>query len=309
MAPTMKYLNKLSGKRVLVLGGTSGIGFCVAEAALEHGAHVTVSSSNPDRVANVVERLKKAYPESSTGGVGGGGAVAGHVCDLSQIDRLEENLDGLLKVAAATGGEEGGSDGKISHVVITAGDVPHLPRLSEMTVEAIRDGGSTRFYTPLILAKLLHKYMDFDPANSFTFTGGVIARKPMPGATLGTVYASALEGVMRGLALDLKPLRVNIVEPGSVGTELVDKMAASQFTNFVNSPAGQGQSSAGKAGIGNPEDMAKIFRAKMDEAAKSSTLTGTVASPEDVAETYIGVMKDTFVAGAVVETSGGRLLV
>lgn len=286
MATTLKYLNKLAGKRVLVLGGTSGIGFCVAEAALEHGAHVTVSSSNPDRVAAAVERLKRAYPESSTAtadvgvGVGGGGSVVGHVCDLAQTDRLEENLEGLLKVAAAAGGEsdgDGESGGKINHVVLTAGGVPHMPPIRDITADDVHSAGAIRFITPFLLAKVLHTYMDLDPANSFTLTGGASAHKPWPGFTVGAAYVAALEGIMRGLAVDMKPLRVNIVEPGAVLTELTVKMAGSQVDQLM-------------------------------ETAKARSTTGTVAEPEDVAETYIGVMKDKFVTGSILETNGGMLV-
>ena len=62
MAP--KYISKLQGKRVLVLGGTSGIGFCVAEAAVEHGATVIISSSRQAKIDNTIQRLTSSYPEA-----------------------------------------------------------------------------------------------------------------------------------------------------------------------------------------------------------------------------------------------------
>lgn len=67
-----KYTNRLQGKRVIVLGGSSGIGFCAAEASLEFGAHVIIASSSQDIVDNAVEHLKKTSSN-----------VVGHVLNLA----------------------------------------------------------------------------------------------------------------------------------------------------------------------------------------------------------------------------------
>ena len=65
MADQKKYTSVLQNSRILVIGGTSGIGFSVAEACVEHGAVVTISSSSSDRVKGKVEALKKSYPSAS----------------------------------------------------------------------------------------------------------------------------------------------------------------------------------------------------------------------------------------------------
>lgn len=104
---TSKYTSKLQSSRILVLGGTSGIGFCVAEAALEHGAHVTISGSKQPKLDTALSRLQSAYPDKHS-------RLNGQTCDLSQPQSLESNLDTLLKFAAASS--------KINHIVFTAGD-------------------------------------------------------------------------------------------------------------------------------------------------------------------------------------------
>lgn len=83
---------------------------------------------------------------------------------------------------------------------------------------------------------------------------------------------------MRGLAVDLKPLRVNIVSPGAVHTEIFGTVPAERLDTVLDG-----------------------FRQK--------STTGTVARPEDLAEAYIYIMKDHFVTGSIVESNGGRLLV
>lgn len=266
--PATKYTSKLAGQRVLVLGGTSGIGYAVAEAAVEYGARVTVSSSQPSNVASALESLKSSYPPGASGQ--GPYAPTGHVCDLSQKEKLEGNLESLLKAAAG--------DSKINHVVVTAGDIPNAPPLADITADWIEKPGTIRFTGALILAKFLPRYMDLDSNNSLTLTGGVNIKKPMPGWTLMSAYGGALEAMVRGLAVDLKPMRVNLVAPGVIHTPLLDK-------------------AAGEARDATLEKFA------------SETTVGVVGKPEDVAEAYLYSMKDRFVTGAVIESNGGRLLV
>ncbi|KAJ5677847.1 NAD(P)-binding protein [Penicillium maclennaniae] len=263
---TFKYTTKLVGKRVSVLGGTSGIGFCVAEAALEHGADVIISSSNAAKIAKTIAKLQDEYPELTRSQ-----KVSGYVCDLANPVELETNLTRLFEQATE------GQKLPLNHIAFTAGDALKLPALHNFTVDAVSASGTVRFLAPLILAKILPRYMDKSPENSFTVTGGANAHRPPAGWSVMAGYATAIEGLVRGLAQDLKPLRVNIVSPGTVHTELFD-------------------------GFGkNLDELLKRFR--------HNTLTGTVGSPEDVAEAYIYIMKDKFITGTLVASNGGILLV
>lgn len=260
-APTGKYLSKLANKRVLVLGGTSGIGFCVAEAALEHGAEVIVSNSNQPRLDAALARLRTAYPDAK---------IRGYTCDLSDAANVEANVDSLLSRAAADGT-------KIHHVAFTAGDsLPDLS-LANATVASINAALAVRFAGAVSLAKLLPRYMDLDPANSLTLTGGTNTDKPSPGWSVLAGVGGAVEALSRGLAVDLKPVRVNLVSPGAVKTELFER---------VDTEMG----------------------GQLEAAYKAQTTTGEIGRPGDVAEAYIYLMKDRFASGAIVNTNGGRLL-
>ncbi|PWY65391.1 NAD(P)-binding protein [Aspergillus eucalypticola CBS 122712] len=267
MAPqTLKYTTKLAGKRVLILGGTSGIGFCVAEAALEHGADVIISSSHAAKVTKSIARLQDAYPELT----GRAQAVSGYPCDLADSAALEANLTRLLE-QATDGGKR-----KLHHVAFTAGNALQLPALQDLAVDAVHAAGTVRFLAPTILAKILPQYMDRSPDNSFTVTGGAAAQRPSAGWSVMAAYAAGTEGLVRGLALDLKPIRVNIVSPGPVHTELFD-------------------------GFGEIRDAVL-------EAFKEKSLTGAVGRPEDVAEAYIYIMKDRYITGSCVASNGGSVL-
>ena len=259
---TPKYTSKLRDTRVLVLGGTSGIGFCVAEAALEHGAQVCVSGSKQPKLDQAVSRLQSAYSDEAS-------KVSGHVCDLSQPQDLESNLDSLLKTAAA--------DGKLDHIVFTAGDPLKIIPVAEATVESIQKIGNVRFLGPLLLAKLAPKYLSPGPLSSITLTGGSMSHKPTKGWTLIAAWGSGIEGITRGLAVDLAPLRVNMVSPGAVHTELFDDIPKERLEGVL-------------------------------QGFKDGTLVGKVGTPEDLAEAYLYSMKDHFVTGAILRSDGGRLL-
>ncbi|KAF2756726.1 NAD(P)-binding protein [Pseudovirgaria hyperparasitica] len=260
----LKYLNKLAGKHVLVFGATSGIGFCIAEAAVEHGAKVVISGSNQDRINKTIERIKKSYPNTQSG------QITGHVVDLSDTANLESNLNKLFASVS--------TDSKINHIAFTTGDALRVPPLSDTTPEDFQASGNVRTLAPLMLAKVLPKYMDLSPGNSFTLTGGTNSDRPMPGATLMALRGASNEGLMRALAVDLAPMRVNLVSPGAIQTEL--------WSSFKSSEAEEG------------------FVKKMT----TETLLKEVGKPEDTAEAYIYAMKDRFVTGVVLHTNGGRLL-
>ncbi|KAI4244837.1 MAG: hypothetical protein L6R42_010334, partial [Xanthoria sp. 1 TBL-2021] len=145
-SPASKYLSKLRDKRVLVLGGTSGLGFCVAEAALEHDAHVVVASSTQPKIDKTLSRLQTSYPDKAA-------KISGHTCDLAQLETLEANIEALFKAATDNNTK------KIDHIVSTAGDTIHAPKVSELTVETIQKLGNVRFFGPLVLAKYAPLYM------------------------------------------------------------------------------------------------------------------------------------------------------
>jgi NAD(P)-dependent dehydrogenase (short-subunit alcohol dehydrogenase family) len=261
---SQKYTGQLRDRRVLVIGGTSGIGFAVAEAALEHEAIVTIAGSNPTKLQRALSRLEVANPLATTG------RIQGLQCDLGNPQTVESNVENLLQFAAG--------NGKISHIVITAADMTQPPFLEQLTIEDIQRPGVIRIAAPLMVAKHLPKYMDKDTANSYTLTSGAHCLKPDPGWTVISGYCGAVEAVARGLAVDLKPLRVNVVAPGAVLTEAVRDI------------------------LGDATDVA----VKM---AKEKSTVGGVGTPESVAQAYLYLMKDQYTSGSTLASNGGMLLV
>ncbi|CRG84997.1 hypothetical protein PISL3812_02153 [Talaromyces islandicus] len=263
-----KYF-KLHNARVLLLGGTSGIGFATAEAAVEAGAIVIISSSTSERLESAIERLKTSYPDASAAN-----KIHGHLCDLSQADLLEVNIKTTLEFASNN------NTTKIDHITYTAANVPRMPTVSDYQVSETNAALLFRYDAPIILGKLAPAYLSPGPRSSITFTGASTATKPTPGRGILTALGGASEGIAKGLAVDLAPIRVNIVSPGTVDTELLRALAGPDP----------------KAWEGFKEILKKV------------TLLDQVGEPEDVAEAYIYLMKDRNITGSVIHTDGGRLL-
>ncbi|KAH8705965.1 hypothetical protein BGW36DRAFT_422489 [Talaromyces proteolyticus] len=267
--PASKY-DKLRDSRVLLLGGTSGIGFATAEASIEAGAIVIISSSTSNRLSSALSRLKTSYPEAATAN-----RIHGYICDLSQAETLEANVKTLLESATDS------NTHKLDHITYTAANVPRLPGLADYQASETKPSTIIlRYDAPIIIGKLAPAYMNPGPRSSITFTGASTASKPTPGRGILTALGASTEGVAKGLAVDLAPIRVNAVAPGTVDTELLRALAGP-----------------------DPKALAGF-----KEMLKKVTLLDKVGLPEEVAEAYVYLMKDANVTGAVIHTDGGRLL-
>jgi NAD(P)-dependent dehydrogenase (short-subunit alcohol dehydrogenase family) len=185
---------KLKDKRVLVIGGTSGIGRAVAEGALAEGANVIVASSSADKVEAAVKGL--------------GERASGATLDVS----AEKNIEKFFA-----------ENGKFDHIAFTAGDLrPSMfAPLAEMDFEEAAKMMTVRFWGALGVAKHAAKLLP--PGGSITVTNGLLAHRPMKGSVFITAMAGATEHATRAMALELAPIRVNCVCPGLIRTELVEK--------------------------------------------------------------------------------------
>ncbi|KAI7113858.1 hypothetical protein KC352_g34858, partial [Hortaea werneckii] len=131
MADQVKYTQKLKDAKVLVIGGSSGIGYGVAEALVENGCTVIISSSNPDKVQTTIDRLKKSYPSASP-------RISGQACNLGDQTTLESNVAKLFDQV-----------GTLDHVVYTAGDALAMLPIQDITMDKLIQAGMVRFYAPL----------------------------------------------------------------------------------------------------------------------------------------------------------------
>lgn len=237
----------LQNRKVVILGGTSGIGLAAAHAAVEQGARVVVSSSRHDKVEAAVASL--------------GPRAEGRVADLSDTGSVDALFAGI---------------GDIDHLLYTAGDALPLGGLQEMDPGAIRKAFEVRVFGAIAAVRAAVPYMRAD--GSITLTSGVASARPQKGWTTAASICGAMEGFMRALAVELAPIRVNIVSPGFTRTPL-----------WSNVPESERETIFRQVGLRLP--------------------LGRVGEPGDIAQAYLYLMNNTFATGQVLVIDGGGVLV
>ncbi|HEY3799904.1 MAG TPA: SDR family oxidoreductase [Caulobacteraceae bacterium] len=185
-------MSPLNRKRVVVIGGTAGIGQAVAKGAVEEGAEVVVASSSQVNVDAAAQRI----------------GAKGEVIDVRDEDSIAAFFDTLPG---------------LDHLVFTAGDWgPDFmtPRPVETIDRALVDQRlSVRFFGALLCIK--HARAKLSDTGSVTLTDGVMVHRPIKGQVLTAAFGGATEHLARGLAVDMAPIRVNAVCPGLVLTERI----------------------------------------------------------------------------------------
>jgi NAD(P)-dependent dehydrogenase (short-subunit alcohol dehydrogenase family) len=247
-----KYINKLQGRRVVVVGGTSGIGFATAEAAVEYGAIVVVASSKQEKVDRAVDRIQTAYPDAAD-------RIRGKTVDLSSAD-IEGQITALYDFAT-----DGGKQ-KLDHIIVTAGDSFGMVALADVTPDAIAAVYKVRMVGCTLLAKIAMRYLKVDATSSFTVTSGVSDAKPTVGWTAVAPVGAALRGLTHALANDMKPIRANCVCPGAVKTELFENFAGDRLQEILDMY--KAKTLTGR--VGEPEDLAECYISIM----KNKFMTG-----------------------------------
>jgi NAD(P)-dependent dehydrogenase (short-subunit alcohol dehydrogenase family) len=181
----------LNGKRVIVIGGASGIGFAVAALAREIGAEVVIASRGATKIAAAVERLPGA---------------TGRTVDLRDESSVSDFFEKL---------------GAFDHLAMTAGDWggTRFVATKDLDLAAARDGFEIRFWG--VLAAVKYGSRTIAPNGSITMTSGLMTHRPRKGAPLATAIGGAVEHLARGLAIDIAPVRINAVCPGMILTEIV----------------------------------------------------------------------------------------
>ena len=239
-------LPSLEKQRVVIIGGSAGIGYAVAECALAEGATVVIGSSSADNIDAAVGRL--------------GGAATGRTVDV----RDESSI-------AAFFATHGGFD----HLVFTAGDFDniHAPlSFPQMDIAAASGGLTVRFWGALMTIK--HALPHLSAKGSITLTDGTLAHRPLKGLPLLTAFGGAIEHLVRGLAVDLAPIRVNSVCPGVTLSERLARLPENQLRQMTErQPLPRG------------------------------------GDPVELAQAYLYSMRGSFTTGQVLIVDGGRTLV
>ena len=183
----------LKNARVLVIGGTSGIGLGVASAVAERGATPIVVS----RRQSSVDRALAELPEGTRG-------ATVDLTDQSALDRLAADI------------------GDIEHLVFTAGEPLELVGFTDLTADVIGRFFRTRYVGALSAVRAFAPRIT--AGGSITLTSGTAAERPGLGVLPASV-CGAMNALTKALAFELAPLRVNAVAPGVVRSPLWDVLS------------------------------------------------------------------------------------
>jgi NAD(P)-dependent dehydrogenase (short-subunit alcohol dehydrogenase family) len=214
---------QLKDKKVVVVGGSSGIGLSTAELAKREGADVIISSRNAERLDAAAKSLNAT-------------AIAADVTSDESITELFAKC------------------GPVDHVVVTAAQLRTGP-FKTVKMEDVRATMESKFWGAWRVARAA----EFRPGGSLTLVSGYLSVRPRPNSAIVGAANGALESLARSLALELAPVRVNAVSPGIIDTPIRAAMPEEARRDMLAKTAAS--LPVGRVGVG--EDIARQILAFM----------------------------------------------
>lgn len=234
----MSYHNQ----KVVILGGGSGMGFALAEKVVAQGGNVVICGRNADTLSKAVSSL---------------GATASFMAfDLGDEAGVKAAFEAI---------------GPLDHLVSTAAQLTFAPAL-ELTTEQVQSMLVSKFWGPFYASKYAAPHLA--KTGSITFFSGLAAYRPAPGVSIVASLNAGLEGFAMTLALELKPVRVNVISPGVVDTPTWNFLSADDRKGLLDSVA-------------------------------ASLPVGRVGQASDLADAALAVMGNGFINGTVLHVDGG----
>ena len=237
----------LTGKRVILLGGSSGIGLATAKKAAAEGAGVVIVSGNRRKVDQALTEL----PAGSEG----------YAIDLSKEEKIRDFFSSL---------------GRFDHLVYSAGENLVLSPIAQTEVGQAREFFTIRFWGAFAAVKYAASLIN--EGGSIGLTSGTASIRPGAGWSVASAICGAMEGLVRALAVELAPIRVNCVVPGVIRTPLWGSMDAQT-------------------------------RDELFQQVSKSSLVKRVGEPDDVADGFLYLMKQRNGTGQSLLIDGGSALV
>jgi NAD(P)-dependent dehydrogenase (short-subunit alcohol dehydrogenase family) len=190
---------RLDGKRVVVIGGSSGIGLETARLALSQGANVTIAGRSEDRLSRAAATLAAATLKNVPD------QLRTVVADMADGESIQSLFSG---------------ESQVDHVFVPAGEL--RPGSADLLTGDIAGMRSVLEVRLLGVAHVVRHAKPLLKNGSIVLMSGLFATRPAKGGAIAAAAVAAVQGMTRALALDLAPIRVNAVAPGLIDTPLWD---------------------------------------------------------------------------------------
>jgi NAD(P)-dependent dehydrogenase (short-subunit alcohol dehydrogenase family) len=236
----------LPGQTVVAIGGSSGIGLETARRARAEGADIILTGRDPARLRRAGDEL---------------GALSTAAFDATDPDQLERFFGDLAD--------------PVDHVMVTAGGSYYSP-LAEIDFAKVRRSFDEHLVLPLQIAR--QAVGRVRPGGTLVFMGGSGARRPGIGLTIASILSAGLPALIANLALELAPVRVNLIAAGFVDTPLSASLLGDDLQ-------------------------------KRRDQLRAELPIGRVVGPADVAALAVHLMTNTALTGATYDIDGGEQLV
>jgi NAD(P)-dependent dehydrogenase (short-subunit alcohol dehydrogenase family) len=234
-----------TGQRALIIGGSSGIGLGVARLLDTEGARVVIASREQPRIDRALSELGKS--------------ASGVTIDVTDEDSVARTLEHV---------------GAIDHLIYTAGASLDLMPVNSLRLDAAKNYYDVRCFGILLAVKHAH----VREGGCIVLTSGIAGARPSAGWAVASGTAGTIEAFTRALAVELAPLRVNAVSPGTVRTDLWADLPANVREDYYQRTA-------------------------------RSNLTNTISEPDEIAPAYAALIDQPFATGSILVIDGGRTLV
>ena len=235
----------LPEQTVVVIGGSSGIGLETARRARSEGAKLILAARDPERLENASREL---------------GTLSTAAFDATNFDQLKKFFNGLPT--------------PIDHVLVT-GPGPYYAPLADLDVEKARRDVDAHLFLPMQVARFAAKKVR--PGGTLLFMGGTGGRRPAAGALIAALTA-AMPALTKALALEVAPVRVNLIAAGFVDTPLSASL------------------------LGDQLDARR-------EQLRATLPIRRVVGPADIAAVAVHLMTNTALTGGTYDIDGGQQLV
>lgn len=217
-------MKTLKNQKVIILGGSSGLGLATAQAAAAEGAEVVIVSSNQQRIDKALQTL----PVNSKGF-----AVS--------LDK-EENIKTFFEMI-----------GNFDHLVYTAGENISMSMVDDTEIEKGKDFFTIRFWGAFAAIKYGKPHIN--EGGSINLMSGNFGQRPVAGYSLGATICGAMDAFTRAMAVELAPIRVNNIAAGIIDTNLWNNMNEADREGFFNHL----ENTLLLKRVGQSEDIAQAF--------------------------------------------------